>query len=100
MLWSQRSGRTVKGPKKPKLPQVRGEVGTDQRVIEVRAERRRRGGSPPRFHQVGVAHKRHGIGKPEECAEGEAEDAFGLGQIVLVERTNRDVHALCSFSQS
>ena len=42
MPWSQRSGRTVKGPKKPKLPQVRGEVGTDQRVIEVRAKCRRR----------------------------------------------------------
>jgi hypothetical protein len=88
------------GAEEAETPPVCGEVGTDQGVIEVGAERRRWGGAPPRMHQVGVAHERHGIGKPEERAEGEAEDALSLGQIVLVERTNRDVHALCSFSQN
>jgi hypothetical protein len=50
-------------------------------------------------HQVGVASKRHGIGKPEERAEGEAKDTVGFEQIVLVKGMNHDIHTYCFLAQ-
>jgi len=85
--------------KEAETPPVRGEVGTDQRVIDISAKRRLRGSAPPRVYQVGVASKRQGIGKPEERAEGEAKNTVGFEQIVLVKGMNRDIHTYCFLAQ-
>jgi hypothetical protein len=48
--------------------------------------------TPPRPDEVGVAHERGGIGKTQERAECEPEDAVGLVEILLGELVDRELH--------
>src|SRR6185369_9761573 len=72
----------------PDAAPARREDGAGEPPVDVGGERGARVGAPARRDPVAVAGERRWIGKAEERAERDPEDAIRLTELIFAERTN------------